>query len=152
MEELENKAVDLKHHTLEEMFKSAEWYEKKTQTQLQNLTEKLRGTGRHPTCGKRPEKFPACLASELSHASRSFVDQTQQQLEEAVRDAFERVRMLFAEAADTTSAAFTDEIQRNARQELEGFKELCRRRWKNRGNAWMWRVRSWQLQVDHAAG
>jgi len=41
-----------------------------------------------------------------------------------VRDAFERVRLLFAEAADTTSAAFTDEIQRNARQELEGFNEL----------------------------
>src|SRR5208337_1916679 len=41
LDELENKAVDLKHHTLEEMFKSAEWYEKKTQTQLQNLTEKL---------------------------------------------------------------------------------------------------------------
>ena len=32
---------DLKHHALEEMFKSAEWYEKKAQTQLQNITEKL---------------------------------------------------------------------------------------------------------------
>ncbi len=44
-----------------------------------------------------------------------------------MRDAFERVRILFAEAADTTSAAFTDEIQRNARQELEGFTELMQK-------------------------
>jgi len=44
-----------------------------------------------------------------------------------VRDAFERVRLLFAEASDTTAAAFTDEIQRNARQELEGFMELMQK-------------------------
>ena len=54
--------------------------------------------------------------------------QAHQQLDETVRDAFERVRVLFAEAADTTSAAFTDEIQRNARQELEGYNELVRRK------------------------
>src|SRR5208282_4131483 len=41
LEDLENKAVDLKHHSVEEMYKSAEWYEKRTQTQLQNLSEKL---------------------------------------------------------------------------------------------------------------
>ena len=44
-------------------------------------------------------------------------------MEEVVRDAFEQARTLFAEAAETTSAAFTDEIQRQARQELKGFSE-----------------------------
>jgi hypothetical protein len=67
------------------------------------------------------------FANELNSTSRSFVSQTRQQLEDAVHESFERVRMLFAEAADTTSAAFTDEIQRNARQELEGFGELAGR-------------------------
>jgi hypothetical protein len=42
-------------------------------------------------------------------------------MEEVVRDAFDRARALFAEAADTTSAAFTDEIQRHGREELAGF-------------------------------
>jgi hypothetical protein len=64
------------------------------------------------------------FTNELSHASSSYLTQAHQQLEETVRDSFERVRMLFTEAADTTSAAFTDEIQRNARQELDGFTEL----------------------------
>jgi hypothetical protein len=34
---------------------------------------------------------------------------------------------LSTEAADTTSAAFTDEIQRSGRQELEGFMELMQK-------------------------
>src|SRR5206468_487561 len=38
--ELEGKAGDLKHQVVEELHKSAEWYEKKAQTQIQNLTER----------------------------------------------------------------------------------------------------------------
>ena len=126
LEELETKAVDLKHSTMEEMFKSAEWYEKKTQSQVQHLTEKVV----EQTSAQLREKageVSSLFASELSHASRSYVTQSHEQLEESVRDAFERVRMLFAEAADTTSAAFTDEIQRNARMELDGFNELIQK-------------------------
>lgn len=126
LEEMEGKAVDLKHHTMEEMFKSAEWYEKRAQTQLQGLTERLTDQ----TSAKLREQageVSSIFASELNHASRSYVEQSHRQLEETVRDAFERVRVLFAEAADTTSAAFTDEIQRNARQELEGFVELMQK-------------------------
>jgi hypothetical protein len=126
MEELETKAVDLKHHTMEELFKSAEWYEKKAQTQLQNTTEKLAeqvGSNLRDKAGE----ISGVFACELSDASRNYVEQTHRQMEGTVRDAFERVRLLFAEAADTTAAAFTDEIQRNARQELEGFVELMQK-------------------------
>jgi hypothetical protein len=123
LEELEKRAVDLKHHTMEEMFKSAEWYEKRAQTQLQNLTEKLVEQSGSQLRAKAGE-VSGLFTNDLHNASRNFVAQTRQQLEDSVRDAFERVRILFAEAADTTSAAFTDEIQRNARQELDGFNEL----------------------------
>ena len=126
LEELEGKAVDLKHHTMEEMFKSAEWYEKKAQTQLQSSTEKLveqAGAQLREKAGEVSSLF----ASELNHASRSYVEQSHLQMEESVRESFERIRILSAEAADTTSAAFTDEIQRNGRQELEGFIELMQK-------------------------
>ncbi len=126
LDELENKAVDLKHHTMEEMFKSAEWYEKKAQSQAQSFTEKLVEQSGAQLREKAGE-ISGVFATELDHSSRSYLNQTQQQLEESVRDAFERVRMLFTEAADTTSAAFTDEIQRNARQELDGFNELMQK-------------------------
>jgi hypothetical protein len=126
LDELENKAVDLKHHTMEEMFKSAEWYEKKGQSQAQSFTEKLVEQSGAQLREKAGD-ISGLFVTELDHSSRSYLNQTQQQLEESVRDAFERVRMLFTEAADTTSAAFTDEIQRNARLELDGFNELMQK-------------------------
>jgi hypothetical protein len=126
LEELENRAADVKHQSVEELYKSAEWYEKKTQTQLQNLTEKLQEDSGKQLREKAGE-FSGIFANELNNTSRSFEAQTRQQLEDAVQDAFRKVQVLFAEAADTTSAAFTDEIQRTARQELEGFTELANR-------------------------
>jgi hypothetical protein len=124
--ELEGKIGDLRHQVVEELFKSAEWYEKKAQTQIQNQTEKAI----EQTASQLREKageISSVFATELDHSSRSFIGHTQTQMEEVVRDAFERARALFAEAADTTSAAFTDEIQRTGRQELDGYNEELRR-------------------------
>ena len=124
--ELEGKAGDLKHQMVEELLKSAEWYEKKTQTQIQNLTERtIEHSGNQ--LRERAGEISSVFASELDHASRNFLGHAQTQMEEVVRDSFERARALFAEAADTTAAAFTDEIQRTGRQELEGFNEEVRR-------------------------
>src|SRR6202521_3296868 len=124
--ELEGKAGDVMHQTIEELLKSAEWYEKKAQTQIQNLTERTIEHAGNQLREKAGE-ISSIFASELDHASRNFVGHAQTQMEEVVRDSFERARALFAEVADTTAAAFTDEIQRTGRQELEGFNEEVRR-------------------------
>jgi hypothetical protein len=122
--DLEEKVSQLKHQVVEELFKSAEWYEKKAQTQIQNQAEKAVEQTANQLRDKAGE-ISSVFATELDHSSRNFVGHTQTQLEDVVRDSFERARTLFAEAADTTAAAFTDEIQRTARQELEGYnKEL----------------------------
>jgi len=126
MAELEGKAGDLKHQMVEELLKSAEWYEKKAQTQIQNLTERTIEHAGNELREKAGE-ISGVFASELDHSSRNFVGHTQTQMEEVVRDAFERARALFAEAADTTAAAFTDEVQRTGRRELDGFNEEVRR-------------------------
>jgi hypothetical protein len=126
MTELEGKAGDLKHQMVEELLKSAEWYEKKAQTQIQNLTERTIEQAGNQLREKAGE-LSSVFASELDHASRSFVGHTHTQMEEVVRDSFERARSLFAEAADTTAAAFTDAVQRTGRQELDGFNEEVRR-------------------------
>jgi hypothetical protein len=118
--ELEEKVSHLKHQVVEELFKSAEWYEKKAQTQIQNQAEKAVEQTVNQLRDKAGE-ISSLFATELDHSSRNFVGHTQTQLEDVVRDSFERARSLFAEAADTTAAAFTDEIQRTARQELDGY-------------------------------
>jgi hypothetical protein len=124
--ELERKVSDLKHQVIEELLKSAEWYEKKAQTQIQNQSEKTVEQTVNQLRDKAGE-ISSAFASELDHSSRNFVGHTQTQMEDVVRDSFERARALFAEAADTTSAAFTDEIQRTGRHELDGFNEELQR-------------------------
>jgi len=118
--ELEGKVSELKHQVIEELFKSAEWYEKKAQTQIQNQSERALEQTANQLREKAGE-ISGVFASELDHSSRNFVGHTQTQMEEIVRESFERARALFAEAADTTAAAFTDEVQRTGRRELEGF-------------------------------
>jgi hypothetical protein len=120
--DLETKASDLRHRTGEEIYKTAEWYEKKVQTQLSSLSEKMAEMGVNQL-RERAGEVSAEFAAELDHSSRNFVGHTQNQMKEVVRESFDRARELFAEAADTTTAAFTDEIQRHARQELDGFTE-----------------------------
>jgi hypothetical protein len=124
--ELESKASDLKHQTVDDLMKSAEWYEKKAQTQIQSLTERtVEQAGNH--FREKAGEVSSVFASELDHSSRSFIGHTQTQMEDVVRDAFEHARALFAEAAETTTAAFTDEIQRQARHELQGFGDETQR-------------------------
>lgn len=124
--ELEGKVSDLKHQVIEELFKSAEWYEKKAQTQIQNHAEKTIEQTANQLREKAGE-ISSVFASELDHSSRNFIGHTQTQMQDTVRDSFERARALFSEAADTTAAAFTDEIQRTARHELQGFNEEVKR-------------------------
>lgn len=120
--ELEAKVEAVKHQAVEDIFKSSEWYEKKAQTHIQTATERA---VEHAATLLREKagEVSGTFATEVDHASRNFIGHTQTQMEEVLRDAFERSRALFAEAAETTEAAFTDEIQRTARRELAGFGE-----------------------------
>lgn len=118
--DLEGKVESTKHQVVDDLLKSAEWYEKKAQTQIQHFAERAAEQA-EARLRERAGEISATFASELDNASRNFVGHTHNQMEEVVRDAFERARALFGEAAETTSAAFIDEIQRQARQELGGF-------------------------------
>jgi len=122
----ESKIADLKHRSVDDLVKSAEWYEKKAQNQIQHFTERTVEQAENQFREKAGE-VSSVFASELDHSSRSFIGHTQQQMQEVVRDAFENSRALFAEAAETTTAAFTDEIQRQARAELDGFTQETQR-------------------------
>jgi hypothetical protein len=118
--DVEARLETLKQQTAEDLVKSAEWYEKRAQTQIQMVSEKVsEQTAAHlrEKAGEISNEF----AVELDQSSKNFVSYAQGQMAEVVSDAFERARALFSEAAETTSAAFVDEIQRHARQDLEGF-------------------------------
>jgi BMFP domain-containing protein YqiC len=93
--ELEGKVSDLKHQVVEELYKSAEWYEKKAQTQIQNQADRAIQQAANQLREKAGE-VSSVFASELDHSSRNFVGHTQTQMEEVVRESFERARPRFS--------------------------------------------------------
>ena len=118
--ELETKATETTHSTFEALFKSADWYEKKIQTQMQSTLEKgldQAAAGLREKAGEMSGLF----ASELDHYSRSYVEHAQNQLEENARDAAERASLQMAQAGEAASANFTDRTDQLTRDQFELF-------------------------------
>jgi hypothetical protein len=132
MSDFELRIENLKQQTVDHLAKSAEWYEKKAQTQTQTAAEKA-GEQAARQLREQAGDITSEFAGELDQSSRNFVAYAQTQIADVVSEAFDRARALFAEAAETTTAAFIDEIQRHARQDLDGFDaELQRSREETR--------------------
>jgi hypothetical protein len=118
--EFEQRADEIRNLAADSLGKTAEWYEKKTQVQMETTFEK----GIEQAAVSLREKageVSGVFAAELDHYSRSYVDHAQNQLDEVMKESFEHARNLFREAADTTAAAFNDEIQKSAQGDLDGL-------------------------------
>jgi len=118
--ELDEKTTDTTHTTYEALFKASQWYEKKIQTQMQSALEKGLEQAANSLRDKAGE-ISGLFASELNHYSRSYVEHTQSQMDEAVKEAVEGVRRRLAETTETTTATFEGDIQRAAQREFERF-------------------------------
>jgi hypothetical protein len=115
--ELETRATETSHSTFESLFKSADWYEKKIQTQMQTTMEK----GLDQAASRLREKaaeMSGLFASELDHYSRNYVEHAQSQMQENARDVAERGGRQIADASDAAAAKFTE---RAAQLGLEQF-------------------------------
>src|SRR5205814_82233 len=66
--------------------------------QIQHFADKA-GEQAATLLREKAAEVSSVFASELNHASRNFVGHAQQQMEEVVRDSFERARALFSDAA-----------------------------------------------------
>ena len=120
--EFEARADEIRNCAADSLGKTAEWYEKKTQVQMQTAFEKgIEQAGQNMR--EKAGEMSGIFAAELNHYSRSYVGHAQNQMDEAVKEGFEHARNLFGEAADTTAAAFHDEIQRSAQGELDNFQQ-----------------------------
>jgi hypothetical protein len=124
--DFEMRLEDLKAKTVEDLNKSAEWYEKRAQTQTQAAADKA-GEQAAKQLREQAGTVANEFAGELDQSSRNFVAYAQTQMADVVSEAFERARSLFSEAAETTTAAFIDEIQQHARRDLDGFEAELKR-------------------------
>ena len=105
--ELETRATETSHSTFEALFKSADWYEKKIQTQMQNTLEK----GIDLAASRLREKaaeMSGLFAKELDHYSRSYVEHAQEQMQENAREAADRGGRQISEAAEAAATKFSE--------------------------------------------
>ena len=80
--ELESKATETTQGTFEALYKSADWYEKKVQNQMQTTLQKGVDQAAIHLRDKATE-LSGTFARELDHCSRSYVEHAQRQIESA---------------------------------------------------------------------
>jgi hypothetical protein len=118
--ELETRATETSHSTFETLFKSAEWYEKKIQTQMQTTLEK----GLDQAASRLREKaaeMSGLFASELDHYSRSYVEHAQGQMQENAREAAEHGSQQISEAGEAAAAKFTERAAQLGREQFDVY-------------------------------
>ncbi len=118
--ELETKASETTHATFEALFKSADWYEKKVQTQMQSTLEK----GLDQAAASLREKagdLSGQFASELDHYSRSYVEHAQTQMGENARDAAEKASLQISQAGEAAATNFIERADQLTREQFNLF-------------------------------
>ena len=119
--EIDAKATDTSHRAFESLFKTAEWYEKKVQTQLQAAIEK----GMDSALGELKEKareMSGVFGAELDHYSRSYVQHTQGQVEEAAREVVEKLRKQAEEMGSASAASVVLQAREHSDAALAQFR------------------------------
>jgi hypothetical protein len=115
--EIDAKATETTHATFESLFKTADWYEKKVQMQMQATLEKgleQAAVGLREKAGEISSLF----ASELDHYNRSYVEHSHSQIEEAAREVFESARRQSSDLAAESLAAFARQTEAQAQAAL----------------------------------
>ena len=116
--ELDAKATETTHNAFEAIFKSAEWYEKKVQTQMQATLERGLAQASEALRGKAGE-LSSLFATELDHFTRSYVEHAKEQLDEQARVAALRTREAALEAADAVAGGFGERAAKIAAEQYQ---------------------------------
>jgi hypothetical protein len=118
--EVEARATDVTHNTIEALYKSASWYEKKVQTQMQGALEKYVQDATEALRFKAGE-ISSLFGSELDRYSRSFLDQARTQIDEVAQEAVTRSRQQVGEASEQAVVEGTSRARQAAQLELQRF-------------------------------
>ena len=118
--ELESKATETSQGTFEALYKSADWYEKKVQNQMQTTLQK----GVDQAAAHLREKaadLSGMFAKELDHCSRSYVEHAQRQIQECANEASARASEQIAAGSDAAAAGFNERAGEIGERQLESY-------------------------------
>jgi hypothetical protein len=120
--EIDTKATETTHHTFESIFKTAEWYEKKVHTQMQTAIDKGMENAL-VTLKEKAREMSGIFGTELDHYSRSYVEHTQDQVEEATRESLERLRKHAEEMATASAGSIVQQARDDSEAALAEFRK-----------------------------
>jgi hypothetical protein len=118
--ELEAKATETAQSTFESLYKSADWYGKKVQNQMQTTLQK----GVDQAAAQLREKaaeLSGMFAQELDHLSRSYVEHAQGQIRESAADAAERGSQQVLDAGNAAAGKFTERAAQLSREQFDHY-------------------------------
>ncbi len=125
--EIDGKSTEITHATFESLFKTAEWYEKKVQSQMQAaLAKGLEHSAE--VMRETAADMSRLFATELDHSSRNYVEHTRSQFEEVARETLERACQESGKMASSAAASFEQQTQNHMEAVLAKFGETLRRR------------------------
>jgi hypothetical protein len=115
--ELDAQGTETTHTTFEALLKASEWYQKKAQTAMQTVLEKLvdEAGGR---LREQAGEVSGLFAAELDHRSRAFTEHARGMLEEAAKELSEQTLHRLNEYRDTRLAGFDDDAHGLAERTL----------------------------------
>lgn len=121
-EELDQKSSETQHTTYEALSKASDWYTKKAQTTMQSTLERAVEQSTS-VLRDRAAEISSLVASELDHYRRTYVDHSQAQIEEITKEVVDRERGKLTEAAETTTAGFSDRVKQVTSESLRRFED-----------------------------
>jgi hypothetical protein len=118
--EMEAKATETTADTFEALYKSADWYEKKAQNQMQTTLQKgVEQAAAH--LREKAAELSGMFARELDNCSRSYVEHAQGQIQESATEAAERTSQQIAEGGDAAAAQFHERAGQIGQQQFEAY-------------------------------
>jgi hypothetical protein len=123
--ELESKATETTQGTFEALYKSADWYEKKIQNQMQTTLQKGVDQAAALLRDKAAE-LSGMFGQELDHTSRSYVEHAQGQIRESATEAAERVAQQITEGGEAAATLFQERAGEVAQQQFEAYSAMTK--------------------------
>ena len=123
LQELDSMGTDAIHGVFEYFSKAAEWYEKKANTSIAGIADRLVKETSERLRDQAGE-VSRLLAGELNHQSLSFAEHTRALFEEARGELTERATVQLDELRASNAAALRTEAEGVSRQALTGLQSL----------------------------
>ncbi len=123
--EMEAKATETTANTFEALYKSADWYEKKVQNQMQATLQKgVDQAAAH--LREKAAELSGMFAQELDNCSRSYVEHAQGQIQESATDAAERGSQQITDVGNAAAAEFTERAAELGREQFDLYASKTR--------------------------